>query len=54
MLYESEAPDTWKEPRLKALGRQLGQWTEKNNNQEEHERLGVEKILRIHEMRRII
>ena len=29
MLYESEAPDTWKEPRLKALGRQLGQWTEK-------------------------
>ena len=27
MLFESKAPDTWKEPRLKAVGRQLRQWT---------------------------
>lgn len=26
LLLESEAPETWKEPRLKAVGRQLGQW----------------------------
>ena len=29
ILFESKAPDTWKEPRLKAVGRQLRQWTKK-------------------------
>ena len=29
LLLESDAPDTWKEPRLKSVNRQLGQWTKK-------------------------
>ena len=29
MLFESEAPNTWKEPRLKAVGWQLCQQTKK-------------------------
>ena len=29
LLLESPAPDTWKEPRLKSLNRQLRQWTKK-------------------------
>ena len=29
LLLESDAPDTWKEPRLKAVNRQLRQWTKK-------------------------
>ena len=28
-LLESQAPDTWKEPRLKSVNRQLRQWTKK-------------------------
>lgn len=27
VLFSSKAPDTWKKPRLKAVGRQLRQWT---------------------------
>ena len=29
LLLESPAPDTWKEPRLKSVNRQLRQWTKK-------------------------
>ena len=29
LLLESNSPDGWKEPRLKFVGRQLRQWTEK-------------------------
>lgn len=29
VLFTSKAPDTRKEPRLKAVGRKLGQWTKK-------------------------
>ena len=29
LLLESPAPDTWKEPRLKFVNRQLRQWTKK-------------------------
>ena len=29
LLLERPAPDTWKEPRLKSVKRQLGQWTTK-------------------------
>ena len=29
LLLESDAPDTWKEPRLKFVNRQLRQWTKK-------------------------
>ena len=29
LLLESNAPDGWKEPRLKSVGRQLLQWTRK-------------------------
>ena len=29
LLLESQAPDTWKEPRLKSVNRQLRQWTKK-------------------------
>ena len=28
-MLESPAPDTWKEPRLKSVNRQLRQWTKK-------------------------
>ena len=28
-MLESQAPDTWKEPRLKSVNRQLLQWTKK-------------------------
>ena len=28
-MLESDAPDTWKEPRLKSVNRQLRQWTKK-------------------------
>ena len=29
LLVESPAPNTWKEPRLKSVNRQLRQWTKK-------------------------
>ena len=29
LLLESDAPDTWKEPRLKSVNWQLGEWTKK-------------------------
>ena len=29
LLLERPAPDTWKEPRLKSVNRQLRQWTKK-------------------------
>ena len=29
LLLESDAPDTWKEPRLESVNRQLRQWTKK-------------------------
>ena len=29
LLLKSRAPDTWKEPRLKSVNRQLRQWTKK-------------------------
>ena len=28
-MLESQAPDTWKEPHLKSVNRQLRQWTKK-------------------------
>ena len=36
LLLKSPAPDTWKEPRLKSVNRQLRQWTKKLVSLEGH------------------
>ena len=44
LLLESNAPDGWKEPRVKLVGRQLRQWTKKIRRPGETRPIGSEDL----------